>query len=347
MASLPSHLEAREAAGAVQRLWALTRSQVVDDAAAATAPWPRLLLHWHDEAPSKLKTALVRAREAKLAAELTLVRRACQVSGEAHAALMRATRAGVLEGQLAALFAFYVGVRGCRHLGYEPIVGSGARAAILHYRANERVLEDGQLVLVDAGGELRGYTADITRTFPVSGRFTDEQRRLYALVLRLQLAAIARCRVGADYRQDVMLPTARQLCEELVNEGLLRGVTAAEAHAKSLDRLFMPHGLGHCVGLDVHDCATYPTMPLTEGSLVTIEPGLYFNAALLLPALEDKERASFLDVERVQSGLRHVGGIRIEDIVLVTRHGPEVLTSAAPKEVDDIERLMLSGRHSS
>ena len=208
--------------------------------------------------------------------------------------------------------------------GYTPIVAAGENATVLHYVRNGDRLEDGDLMLVDAGCEIGYYTADITRTWPVSGRFSEPQRRVYEQVLRAQEEAIDAVRPG-NTLTDVHQAAVRALTRGMLELGLLEGELEDRIADESYKRYYM-HGTSHWLGLDVHDVGTYgrdgQARPLAPGMVLTVEPGLYIAAG---------------DTQ-APSDLRGIG-VRIEDDVLVTPDGPEVLTAGVPKTVDEIERV--------
>ncbi|RMG30598.1 MAG: Xaa-Pro aminopeptidase [Gammaproteobacteria bacterium] len=262
----------------------------------------------------------------KSAAELRLMRRAARIAARAHVRAMRACRPGLMEYALQAEFDHEFRRQGCEH-AYPPIVGGGENACILHYTDNAARLEDGSLVLIDAGAELDGYASDITRTFPVNGRFTPPQRALYELVLEAQLAAIDRVRPGAHWNEPHEA-AVRVLTRGLVRLGLLEGrVPTLIRHEAYRD--FYMHRTGHWLGLDVHDVGDYKVggawRVLEPGMVLTVEPGLYVAP----------------DARGVARKWRGIG-IRIEDDVVVTKDGCEVLSRDAPKEPDEIEALMAS-----
>jgi Xaa-Pro aminopeptidase len=210
--------------------------------------------------------------------------------------------------------------------GYQSIVASGPNACVLHYHENDRRMSKGELLLIDAGAEYGGYTGDVTRTFPVDGTFTDAQRRAYEVVLRAQLAGIRAARPGAPWDAPHKA-CIRVLTKGLVELGVLRGRVPALI-AKNKFKPWYMHGTTHYLGRDVHDVGTYHDAAdgpakLAEGMVITIEPGLYF----------DRRDA------RVPKELRGIG-IRIEDDVLITARGNEVLTAGVPKTVAEIEALM-------
>jgi len=256
--------------------------------------------------------------------ELTRMRRAARVSMEAHERAMRRCRPGLYEYELEAEYQ-YVFRRAGMVPSYPPIVGGGANACILHYTENRDRLEDGDLVLVDAGCECEGYAADITRTFPVGGRFSDAQRALYELVLQAQEAAIRKVRPG-NHWDDPHRAAVRVLTRGLVELGLLEGDVRKLVRNEAYKRFYM-HRTGHWLGLDVHDVGEYRVGEqwrlLEPGMVLTVEPGLYVPA----------------DLEGVDRRWWNIG-IRIEDDVLVTKEGCEVLTAALPKRVEEIEALV-------
>jgi len=298
-------------------------------------------------------------------AELAAQRRACEISGESHAEAMRYARPGLYEYQVQAALEFVCRAHGSPRDGYPSIVASGHNACILHYQENRRRMEDGDLLLIDAGCEFGYHTADITRTFPVNGRFTAPQAAVYELVLRAQQAAIDAARPGQRY--EVMHEAARRvLAEGLIALGALpRGLD--ETLAMHHYREFYMHGTGHWVGMDVHDVGDYRvngrSRVLEPGMVVTVEPGLYFDperesvtfvlreyseeemwdrrlrlGMAAAKRLEDEEKAPAPTVTHaVPAALRGIG-VRIEDDVLITETGHEVLTSGAPKTVADVER---------
>ncbi len=256
--------------------------------------------------------------------ELTTMRRAAAISTDAHRRAMAATAPGRFEYEVEAqlLHAFRAG--GAAGPAYSPIVAGGANACILHYVENNRRLTDGELVLIDAGCELDGYASDITRTFPVNGRFSPAQRDVYQLVLSAQAAAIERIKPGAPWNapHDAAV---RVLVQGMLDLKLLAG-SVDEALEKEAYKRYYMHRTGHWLGLDVHDAGEYKRegvwRNLEPGMVLTVEPGCYIRAA-----------------EDVPRPLRDIG-IRIEDDVLVTATGCEMLTAAAPKQMDEIEQVM-------
>ncbi|MBK9518000.1 MAG: aminopeptidase P N-terminal domain-containing protein [Anaeromyxobacter sp.] len=261
-------------------------------------------------------------RLVKDATELGLLRKAADLTAEAHLSAMRDGWAGRREHQVQAEIEYAFRRRGGSGPGYGTIVASGANSTILHHRAGDAVLRDGDVCLVDAGGEYQLYTADVTRTFPVSGQFTEAQARLYTLCLEVQKRAIAAVRPGATVEQLHDL-TVRGLTEGLCAMGLLSGTPEERIADQGFRRYYM-HRTSHWLGMDVHDVGDYQvdgaSRPLVPGMVLTIEPGLY--------VAEDDETAP--------PGLRGVG-IRIEDDILVTADGHQNLTAGVPKEIAELE----------
>jgi len=257
-------------------------------------------------------------------AELTVMRRAAQIAVGAHVRAMRATRPGVYEYQLMAelLHEFH---RHNADISYHPIVGGGANACTLHYHANSAQLEDGDLLLIDAGCEYRYYASDITRTFPVNGRFSPEQRAVYEVVLEAQEAALARCRPG-NHWNDPHDAAVQAITRGLVRLGLLKGRVAALIKEGAYRRFFM-HRTGHWLGMDVHDVGDYKVgdewRVLEPGMCLTVEPGIY------IPAGSKGVPRRWWNI-----------GVRIEDDVAIATGGCEVLTDGLPRTPDEIERVM-------
>jgi Xaa-Pro aminopeptidase len=256
--------------------------------------------------------------------EIALLRRAAEISAEAHMQAMRDGQAGRREGQVQAEIEYLFRRRGGTGPGYGTIVATGANSTILHYRAGDALLEDGQVCLVDAGGEVDWYTADITRTFPVSGEFTPAQRDLYQACLEVQKKAVEAVRPGTTI-EAIHDEVVRGLTDAMIRLRLLAGPVEERIADKAFRRYYM-HRTSHWLGMDVHDAGDYyldgKPRPLVPGMVLTIEPGLYVAR----------------DDEQAPAELRGVG-IRIEDDVLVTADGRDNLTAAAPKEVAEIEAV--------
>jgi Xaa-Pro aminopeptidase len=256
--------------------------------------------------------------------ELKLMRRACKVAAAAHRRAMQSCRPGMMEYEIEAELLYEFKRGGASFPAYSPIVGGGANGCILHYTENNAELRDGDLLLIDAGAEIDGYASDITRTFPVNGRFSGEQRAVYEIVLGAQLAAIEQVRPGKHWNEPHET-AVRVLTQGLRDLGLLKGEIDGHIENGDYKRFYM-HRTGHWLGMDVHDVGDYKVAEdwrlLEPGMVLTVEPGLYIGAGNDIP-----------------ENFRHIG-IRIEDDVGVTRDGCEVLSREVPKSVGEIEALM-------
>lgn len=257
--------------------------------------------------------------------ELKLMRKSAQIAAGAHQRAMAACRPGMYEYQLQAEIEHEFATHGASHPAYSSIVGSGANGCVLHYTENRSQLQDGDLVLIDAGCEYQYYASDITRTFPVSGKFTPAQRALYDIVLDAQLAAIEAARAGNNWNAPHEA-TVQVITEGLVALGLLKG-RVSELIKKGAHSRFYMHRAGHWLGMDVHDVGDYKVdhqwRLLEPGMAMTIEPGIYVHP----------------NDTKVAKKWRGIG-IRIEDDVVITRKGTEVISAGVPKRIDDIEALM-------
>ena len=278
-----------------------------------------------------VRTLLDEMRLVKDARELSLMRRAASISAAAHRRAMRSARAGRFEYQVEAELLHEFRYGGAQFPAYWPIVASGANACVLHYVSNDARLRDGDLLLIDAGCELAGYASDITRTFPVSGRFSGAQRDVYQLVLAAQSAALQEIRPGKAWNEPHDA-AVKVLAQGMLDLKLLAGSLEEVLQKETYKRFYM-HRTGHWLGLDVHDAGEYKRegrwRPLEPGMTLTVEPGLYIRAADDVPA-----------------PLRDIG-VRIEDDVVVTATGHEVLTHEAPKHIDDVEALMRDARRAA
>jgi Xaa-Pro aminopeptidase len=261
----------------------------------------------------------------KSAAEIRIMRKAAEISCRAHRQAMKSSQAGKYEYELEAEIQYEFLRSGSRSPAYTSIVGSGDNACILHYVENTRQMKAGELVLIDAGCELEHYASDITRTFPVNGRFSVEQKAIYQLVLDAQAAAIAVATPGRHWNEPHEV-SVQVITQGLVDLGLLSGdidtLIAANAH-----KAFYMHRIGHWLGMDVHDVGDYKIggewRLLEAGMVMTVEPGIYISP----------------DDETVAKKWRGIG-VRIEDDVLITKDGNDVLSKDAPKTIADIEALM-------
>jgi Xaa-Pro aminopeptidase len=274
------------------------------------------------------KPILDEMRLCKSEAEIALMRYAGEIGGAAHMQAMRNCKPGMGEWQLQAIiegtFVYHQS-----EWAYPSIVGSGDNATILHYGENSDEMKDGDVVLIDAGCEVDGYACDITRSFPINGKFNADQKAIYNLVLKSQLAAIDAVKVGSPYSEPHKI-VCEILAQGLIDLGILAG-PLEDANSQEGVRQFFMHGTGHWLGLDVHDVGGVrmsdddATREFEEGMVVTIEPGLYFGAW-----------RDDISIDSRWAGI----GIRIEDDILVTENGPIVLTASCPKTIEEIESLV-------
>jgi Xaa-Pro aminopeptidase len=274
-------------------------------------------------------TLLHEMRLIKDAHEIDTMRHAAAITRLGHEAGMRATRPGLHEYELEAIIEHAYRVNGAQDTAYSSIVAGGDNATILHYNTNRETLRAGELVLVDSGAEFDLYASDVTRTWPVDGRFSPEQRAIYEIVLAAQKAGIAQVRPGAHVR-SAHEAALRVLCAGLIDLGLLTGSVDAAIEGETYKPFYM-HGTGHWIGLDVHDVGSYTLRdgetkrPLEAGMVVTVEPGLYVQRDA--------------DVAERFRGI----GVRIEDDVLCGAEGPVILSDGIPKEIDELETIVGSG----
>lgn len=308
-----------------------------------------------------LYEVMAECRVFKTPLEMEVLRYANKVSSEAHKEIMRRVKPGMFEYQLESLFLHRCYADGgARHVSYTCICGSGGNGAVLHYghagAPNDRAIQDGDLCLFDMGCEYYCYSSDITCTFPANGRFSDDQKGVYNAVLSASRAVLDALRPGVRW-PDMHLLAERRILQGLKDMGVLQGDVDAMMEAR-LGATFMPHGLGHLMGCDVHDVGGYltgnparPSEPglrslrtarsLEAGMVLTVEPGCYFIDALLDEALKSPRLRGFLVAAKVER-LRTFGGVRIEDDVAITETGHEMLTKV-PRTVEEIEAFMAQG----
>jgi Xaa-Pro aminopeptidase len=272
-------------------------------------------------------------RVLKSAEEIEIMQRAADIAAEAHVEAMKTVRAGMMEYEVEAMLEAYFRKHGAAGSSYTSIIGGGGNATVLHYIDNKDQLQDGDLLLVDAGAEYKGYASDITRTFPINGKFTEAQRDIYDLVLKCQKSCVDMVRPGVRL-EDLKTHSIEILTEGMVELGLLKGEPKKLIEEKKYMQFYM-HNLGHYLGIDVHDAGRYyfkgESRPAEAGMVMTIEPGLYISP----------------DTSRIPEGFnqdipeKYLGiGVRIEDDVCVTENGARVLTNKVPKEREEIEALM-------
>jgi Xaa-Pro aminopeptidase len=267
--------------------------------------------------------------------EIELMQKSADIAAEAHILAMQSVKPGMNEYQIESMMEAYMRDQGAAGVAYNSIIGGGENACILHYVENNCPLKDGDLLLVDAGAQYKGYASDITRTFPVNGKFTKPQREVYDIVLDVQLQCVEATKKGTTIQQRQEL-SIELLTEGMKELGLLKGKTKDLIKKKEFMKYYM-HGVGHYLGLDVHDAGRYFTdakaknsRPFEPGMVLTVEPGLYIPP-------DDKDAPS-----------KYRGiGIRIEDDVLVTEDGNVNLTAKVPKDADAIEELMNSAKAKS
>lgn len=299
-----------------------------------------------------LDDAITHCRVFKTDWELDQLREAANVNNIAHKAVLEALEPGKYEHELKAVFDYHQIENGLMQDAYNGIFASGENSAILHYVENHRKIKDGDLFLIDAGYECKGYASDFTRTYPANGEFTLLQAEMYEAVLEAQKQVIESCRPDAKM-EDLHILAARVMMQGLKDAGIVEG-SVDDLMEEDIFALFFPHGLGHFIGLDTHDVGGYPKgvdrierpgikylrmrRTLQPSMVLTIEPGLYFVPALLKPALEDDNASKFLNQSKLQE-MMDFGGIRIEDNLIITEEGHENMTTV-PKERADIEKAM-------
>lgn len=299
-----------------------------------------------------LVDALTYCRMIKTDYELGLMRKAAAVNNVAHLEVMKSVKPGMHEYEAKAIFDYHQIRNGLLQPAYNGIHAGGKNSAILHYVENDKQIKDGELYLIDAGFEYKGYASDFTRTYPVNGRFTEMQSAIYQIVLHALDKSIELVQPGVKM-EDLHLNACRIILEGLKEVGIVNG-RVDDMMEEDIFALFFPHGLGHFLGLDTHDVGGYPKgvdridrpgikylrvrRELLPGMVITIEPGIYFIPALLKPALEDEKRSKFLNAQKIE-GLLDFGGVRIEDNLIITEEGYENLTDV-PKEIREIEEVM-------
>ncbi|CAH1780537.1 unnamed protein product [Owenia fusiformis] len=308
-----------------------------------------------------LHPQIMECRVFKSPQEIEILRYTNKISSEAHKEVMRSVRPGLMEYQMESVFSHYCyKIGGMRHCSYTCICGSGNNGATLHYghagAPNDKKINDGDMCLFDMGGEYYCYTSDITCSFPANGKFTEKQKDIYNSVYKSSRAVMKALKPGVNWT-DMHRLADRVHLEELKCHGLLKGDIDDMVKAK-LGAVFMPHGLGHFMGCDTHDVGGYPegverieepglrslrtARDIESNMCLTIEPGIYFIDCLLDAALENPEQNCFM-VREVIDTFRGFGGVRIEDDIVTTEDGMELLT-CVPRTVEEIEACMAEGR---
>eukprot|EP00735_Rhodelphis_limneticus_P006160 TRINITY_DN18530_c0_g1::TRINITY_DN18530_c0_g1_i1::g.2806::m.2806 TRINITY_DN18530_c0_g1::TRINITY_DN18530_c0_g1_i1::g.2806 ORF type:complete len:519 (+),score=143.85,sp/P12955/PEPD_HUMAN/48.87/2e-157,Peptidase_M24/PF00557.19/9.5e-54,AMP_N/PF05195.11/4.9e-32,DUF3793/PF12672.2/0.22 TRINITY_DN18530_c0_g1_i1:75-1559(+) len=307
---------------------------------------------------SRLYVDISNCRAFKSELELKVMRFCAKVSSDAHVTVMQSVKPGMKEYECASLFKHYVYSKmRSFYTAYSCISASGRGSCTLHYHSNDKEILAGELCLFDMGGEYKRYASDITCTFPSNGKFSDAQKQVYNIVLKAVLAVEEAIKPGVEWT-DMHLLAERVMTEGLVELGIIKsGFTMEELEKHRVGAVFFPHGLGHLLGLDVHDVGGYtgtaenrPRLKefglkslrtrrvLESGLVLTVEPGLYFIEVLIDKALNDPEVARFLDAD-VLNKYRHFGGVRIEDDVAIHADGAEIL-NRVPRTVEQIEACM-------
>ncbi len=299
-----------------------------------------------------LQDAITYCRVIKTEGELEYMREAARVNDLAFIEVMKAIQPGMFEYEMKAVFQKIQIENGLMQDAYNGIFASGKNASILHYVENNAKIEDGDLFLMDAGFEYKGYASDYTRTFPANGMFNKDQTGIYNAVLHGMEAVLETAKAGVKM-EDLHMLAAQTMLEGLKDMDIVRG-EIDDMMNENIFALFFPHGLGHFLGLDTHDVGGYPKgvekidrpgikylrtrRDLQPGMVITVEPGIYFVDAVLVPALQKPKINQFLNVDKVES-LLDFGGVRIEDNIVITENGHENFTKV-PKEIDEIEKLI-------
>ncbi|KAF2198439.1 putative Xaa-Pro aminopeptidase [Delitschia confertaspora ATCC 74209] len=301
-----------------------------------------------------LKPTIETCRVRKSPYEIALIKKANAISTAAHVNVMKAVSKAKNETELEAIFLKSCMERGAKEQAYHGIFASGENAATLHYVKNSAPLTGQLNLLLDAGCEVDCYASDITRTFPISGTFTKESKEIYDIVLSMQKQCTEQLKAGVTW-DLVHLHAHKVAISGLLKIGILHGASEEELLKSRVSVAFFPHGLGHYLGMDTHDTGGNPNYQDSDpmfrylrvrgavpaGSVVTVEPGIYFCRFIIEPVLKDAERGKYVNKEVLERYWK-VGGVRIEDNVLITEDGYENLTPT-PKEIDEMKRIILSG----
>jgi len=308
------------------------------------------------------KTALfpiiAECRVVKTDKEIEVMRYICRVSAEAHKEVIKSIKPGDLEYQMESLFRHYIYSNyGARNLAYTCICGSGLNSSILHYghagAPNSKIIKDGDTVMFDMGGEYHCYCADISRSFPANGKFSPVQREIYLSVFEAHRAVLRAVRAGINWA-DMHRLAYEVICAKLKEYSFLKG-DVQEMIDNDIPFLFMPHGLGHFLGLETHDVGGYPqgterikkpgfsrlraNRILQTNMIITVEPGIYFIRHLLEAAMQNPNLNRFLNIDKIRENI-DFGGVRIEDDIVILDNGCENLSSACPSTIEEIEQLM-------
>lgn len=278
----------------------------------------------------------------------------CKLATDAHIKVMKSAKAGLLQLQMHAVFQFEHTIRcGCNHMGFDSICSSGRDCATLHYIENDKIIEAGQMLLHDMGGKWYGYCADQAITFPVDGKFTPKQKDIYNAVYEAQRAVLDVLKAGVKW-DEMHLLAERVILEHLIELGLVNKFPMEELQEKRVGAVFFPHGLGHLLGLRVHDVGGYTEGParsdkaglrslrtrreMKEGMVMTVEPGCYFIDFIIKNSLADPELSKYLNGEKIAEYME-VGGVRLEDDVVIRKDGVEML-SFLPRKWEEVEKVL-------
>lgn len=296
---------------------------------------------------SSLRDHIDQLRLFKQVYEIACIKNACKITHDGYLAAVKATKPGCIEWEIQAALENEFTRNGAFYLGFDSIIASGQNASILHYVNNDATLKKGDLLLIDAGCEWNGYCADFTRAFPISGRFSTKQKQIYQIVLDAQKACLKSIKPGV-YTPDLHKMTAKLLMNGLMKLGIIKkGFNLDLLYEKEIHRVFFPHGTGHLLGLDVHDVGSLKkhnvknlrvVITLKPGMVFTVEPGIYFIEAIFDSPRKRKQLSKYINWKKADA-YRSVGGIRIEDNILITKTGHVNLTKL-PKEIKDVEKLM-------
>lgn len=301
-----------------------------------------------------VQDALDMARSVKDDYEIKLMRKASEITDNSHLAVMSALPIESNEGHIHAEFVYHSMRQGSKFQAYDPICCSGTDCGTLHYVRNDQDLDSKQLVLIDAGAEWQCYAADVTRVFPINGEWTVEARQIYNAVLDMQTQTMNKVAPGTSW-DGLHLLAHRILIEKFLEFGIFHNGTLEEILEARTSVAFLPHGLGHMLGMDTHDVAGFPNYEdpdpmfrylrlrrnLKKGNVVTVEPGIYFNKFLLEPYLSDEKHSKYINQEVLEKYMS-VGGVRIEDDVLVTEDGFENLTKIT-SDPDEVAAIVKKG----
>ncbi|KAI5296660.1 hypothetical protein KEM52_003479 [Ascosphaera acerosa] len=351
----------------------LTTDQIGSTLAAIAARTPGLTVYTTDEHVSSaansatltklftardgathLRYAIEESRVVKDEYEIAMLRRTNAVTSHAHESVWRVARHAANEQEMEAVFVGLCMSRGCKEMSYHPITASGCNAATLHYVRNDEDTAQRLNVLMDSGAEYKTYCADITRTFPLNGKFTRESREIYDIVLNMVNACFGVIKAGVHW-DDVHALAHKVAIKGLLQLGILKGATEEELFQKRISVPFFPHGLGHYLGMDTHDVGGHANyedpdpmfrylrcrLPLPVNAVITVEPGVYFCRYQIQPYLDNPETAQYIDTN-VLERYWAVGGVRLEDDIVVKENGFENLTTA-PNDPEVIEKIVTEG----